>query len=399
MKLIGTMLCLCLAVHALSAQDRYSHFTETIQGLYRLSSEEEIDEHWNDLVRKKGIPLVQEDSVAFLFRGEARKVVWMGDFNGWGYSRKFDNEGRRIPRTDIWILKASLPKNARVDYKILVDDNQWMVDPLNPGSQWSGVGGGSLNSELRMPDWQEDSLTSHRLSGAMRGALQEDILFTSAELGYQVTWSIYTPHQYDPEKTYPVVYITDGYEYLHHRMGNISAVLDNLIHLGKMQPVVAVFIDHRDPVNRSANRRMQELAMNEKFIRFVTLELMPFVEARYAVSRDRSHRAVIGTSMGGLAAAWFLFSRPDLFGKAGMQSPAFWFKPEIYSLCERSEAKPLKIFMTTGLIHDAEESVLKMQEILDKKSLPNEFRAVNQGHSWGNWRDLIDDMLIYLFPS
>jgi enterochelin esterase family protein len=127
--------------------------------------------------------------------------------------------------------------------------------------------------------------------------------------------------------------------------------------------------------------------------------LIPTVEQNYSIAKGRSHRAIIGTSLGGLSAAWFAFSDPEIFGMTGIQSPAFWFKPEIYSLCEQAEIPPVKIFMSSGLIHDAEEGARKMKGILDKRSLTVEFREVNQGHSWGNWRDLIDDMLIYLFPA
>jgi len=393
--LIGLMLLLTMA----RAQDRYADFTKTVQSLYTLGSEKEIEERWSSFVKNHQIPLIAEDSVAFLYRGDAKKVVWMGDFNGWGYSKKFRNEGTRIPRTDIWILKGSLPRDARVDYKILLNDNQWMVDPVNASTQWSGVGGGSVNSELRMPEWEEDSLTTQLLPGAGTGKVEKDVLFNSSSMSYQVSYSIYTPAGYESGKGYPVVYVMDGYEYMHERMGNMITVLDNLIHLGKIQPLVAVFIDHRDPINRSVNRRMQELPMNDKYLSFVSQELIPFIEGTYRISKERSHRAVIGTSIGGLSAAWFVFIRPDLFGMAGIQSPAFWFKPEIYTLCDQSETRPVKVFMTTGLIHDAEEGTLKMQEILDKKSCPNLFRAVNQEHSWGNWRDLLDDMLIYLFPG
>ena len=43
------------------------------------------------------------DSVAFLYRGDAKSVLWMGDFNGWGNDKKFKNSGTKIPHTDIWI--------------------------------------------------------------------------------------------------------------------------------------------------------------------------------------------------------------------------------------------------------------------------------------------------------
>jgi len=38
-----------------------------------------------------------------------------------------------------------------------------------------------------------------------------------------------------------------------------------------------------------------------------------------------------------------------------------------------------------------------MKKILEQKEYPLKYIEVNEGHSWGNWRGLLDDMLIYFF--
>jgi enterochelin esterase family protein len=55
--------------------------------------------------------------------------------------------------------------------------------------------------------------------------------------------------------------------------------------------------------------------------------------------------------------------------------------------------------MSAGLMHDHHDGTLKMKVILERNTCTFEFKEVNQGHSWGNWRDQIDDMLIYFFPA
>ncbi|HEY9008438.1 MAG TPA: alpha/beta hydrolase-fold protein [Ohtaekwangia sp.] len=386
-----------LSCYATYSQD-YNSFTKTIRAFYTHPAEAE--KQFASLASKKQIPFVVSDSVAFLYRGEAISVAWMGDFNGWGYDKNFNNKGTRIPGTKIWILKASFPADARLDYKIVVNESTWLLDPVNPNQQWSGVGGGSPNSELRLPRWAADPLTEP-MEGIARGKIQKDLLVNSELLGYQVTYSIYTPPAFNPQQrmVYPILYVTDGYEYMHEQMGNMPVILDNLIHLKKIEPVIVVFIDHREPVNRSNNRRMQELAMNPGYLAFITTELIPSIEGQYPISSDPKDRAILGTSMGGLTAAYFAFSRPNLFGMAGIQSPAFWFKPDIYTLCDNPEKPPVKIFMTTGTINDTKEGAEKMRTLLNKNACTYQFREVNQGHSWGNWRDLTDDILIYFFPA
>jgi enterochelin esterase family protein len=394
--LVGIALLLCSMT--LQGQ-QYDSFTKSIHKLYTSTSQDEASRFWSELIASQTIPLTAFDSVAFLYKGDAKSVAWNGDFNGWGYDKKFNNSGKRIKGTDIWILKASFPNDARLDYKIVVDETNWILDPLNTDQQWSGVGGGSPNSELRMPNWQEDPTTVQLIRGASAGRVEKDIILNSVLLGYQVSYSIYLPPDYKGDGVYPVVYVTDGYEYMHERMGNMVMILNNLIHQKKIKPVVAVFIDHRAPADRSNNRRMRELAMNQKFLEFVTDELIPKVEKQYTISTDPSQRAILGTSMGGLTAAYFAFSKPDLFGLCGIQSPAFWFRPDIYTFCDNPEKPPVKTFMSTGTIHDTEEGARKMKDMLNKNTCTYEYREVNQGHSWGNWRDLIDDMLIYFFPA
>lgn len=396
---VGLLLFSC----ALTAQD-YSRYTSTLSKLVGLSKivdqtarTSQTEQLWQSLIDANSIPLIQEDSVAFFYRGNAKTVVWLGDFNGFGYDKKFNNKGVRIPNTDIWVLKTSFPKNARLDYKIYVNDSEWVIDHFNPNQQWSGVGGGSTNSELRMPDWKPDPITIPR-DESTHGKLEKDILLNSRSLGYQITYTVYTPYGYNPSQKYPVIYITDGYEYLHEKLGNMQTVLDNLIDQKKIKSIIAVFIDHREPVNRANNRRMQELAMNTKYLDFFTNEFLTYIESRYPVSSNPNERAILGNSLGGLTSAYFAFTKPGIFGMAGIQSPAFWFKPEIYTVCDNAENPPVKIYMTTGVYNDAEVGARKMKEILEKKFCTFQYSETNQGHSWGNFRDTIDDILIYFFP-
>lgn len=394
MKTIVLLLGFIISLSALQAQELNS--ISTI--FHKLSSGDltEVEKTFQALQAESRIPFTHNDSVLFLYRGNATSVEWMGDFNGWGYVKDFANKGRKIANTDIWYLKSRFPADARLDYKIRIDDTNWIIDPSNKFQQWSGVGGGSPNSELRMPQWNEDKNTVTN-PVAPKGELTQDVLIISKSLGYQVTYSVYLPYNYKQYGQLPVVYVTDGYEYMHPQLGNMITILDNLIHQKEIQPVIAVFVDNREPVNRANNRRMNELAMNSKYLDFFATELIPGIQANYPVKAEAKNRAIIGTSMGGLTAAYFAFTRPDLFGLVGIQSPAFYTKPQIYNLCKDNQEVQLKISMTTGLIHDTSTDSRKMSEILEASSCVYQYREVNEGHSWGNWRRLIDDILIDLF--
>ena len=403
MQKISLAILFGFTVDLCQGQD-YGLFLTTIKSLAKYGAladssqrETKIAELWNLMQKAHQIPLIVQDSVAFLYKGDARIVAWMGDFNAWGYNRDYDNKGKLIPGTNLWLLKCAFPKDARIDYKIVLNGNTWILDPENSSQQWSGVGGGSPNSELRMPEWKEDPILKVR-EGIAHGKVTEDVLLNSKTLGYQVNFSVYLPPNYDPAQKLASLYVTDGYEYMHPKLGNMITVLDNLLADKKIKPIVVIFVDHREPVNRANNKRMEELAMSSKYLDFFTGELIPFVESHYAVESKSAARAIMGSSMGGLTAAYFAFSKPGVFGLVGIQSPAFSMRPQIYSLCNNPE-QPIKVSMTSGLISDASEGSRKMKEIFQTNACSYTYREVNEGHSWGNWRNLIDDVLIDLFGN
>jgi len=116
------------------------------------------------------------------------------------------------------------------------------------------------------------------------------------------------------------------------------------------------------------------------------------------VMKESFARGIMGTSVGGLAAAYFAFSKPGIFGMAGIQSPAFVVRPQIYLLCN-SPDHPMKVSMTSGLISDASDASRKMKTILQSNACEYHYKEVNDGHSWGNWRNLIDDILVDLYGN
>lgn len=347
---------------------------------------------WDSLKTNQQIPFVLNDSVLFLYRSSAAEVRWAGDFNGWnpaGDSWK----GQKIENTNFWWLQKQFPADARLDYKIVVN-NQWILDASNPFVQYSGFG---PNSELRMPDW---SFPEETVLGAdvMRGQLNEPQIIQSSNenLGYQVRYRVYLPALYNDLEQLPVVYVTDGHEYADDRLGAMVIVLDNLIHHQKIAPVIAVFVDPRDPVSGS-NRRMDEYRANHRFINFLADELVATVDQQFKTNPIASKRLIMGTSLGGWNAAFTGLHRYDVFGLLAIHSPAF--DDLILLNYTNAPLLPLKVFMSTGTIYDTQMKAESMKTVMDNKGYPLLYIEVNEGHSWGNWRALIDEPLMWFFGN
>lgn len=347
----------------------------------------------NALQAADRIPFAIGDSVAFLYRGAANSVRWNGDFNSWGSVSSVQTNGTRLGDTDLWILEQTFPSDARLDYKIVLNGNTWILDPRNAFQQMSGFG---PNSELRMPNYVFPPEVIRR-PNVPQGAFSPNQLINSVHLGYAVQYRVYAPAGYDTLSNLPVVYVTDGHEYANDQMGSMLIVLDNLIHDGAIPPVMAVFIDPRNPSNLSQNRRMQELPINPQYLRFVKDELVPRIDSLYRTNPLPSARAILGTSLGGINSAYFGIAAPETFGLIAIQSPAFWYRPQILTMYQDSARRPIRISMTLGTFFDGQNEARQMRDILRSKAYQLYYREVPQGHSWGQWRGLIDEALIYFF--
>lgn len=404
MKHITLFTLLLVCISCSSKQDAHiqsnidaviSNFQHAASISNQADKEARVDAIWDSLTINNLIPVKQDSTVLFLYRGNVESVSWNGDFNSWSGDTRFRNKGSNIIGTNIWFLKQSFPSNARLDYKITIDDENWIIDPVNPYQQWSGFG---PNSELRMPDWKEESLTKP-MEESPKGSLSAHKFINSKILGYKIQYRVYTPAGYDKFQNLPVLYTTDGQEYSDQQLGAVPTVLDNLIHLQRIEPVLVVFVEPLNPDNTDENRRMDEMGMNEDFLSFFAEELIPDIEEGYKVNPTKENRVILGTSLGGLNAAYFAFSRPDLFDGAAIQAPAFWYREGIYDLVKDAKESPTNIYMSVGTIGDNTDDARLMKRLFNQEGIKYSYTEVNEGHSWGAWSAQIDDILIHFFGN
>lgn len=373
----------------------YHEFIKTLKEVANLTVENSpnllLDAFWDSLGVNNRIPFVIGDSVAFLYRGTSSNVSWAGDFNGWSATNSAFR-GERIGLSDVWLMEKVFPSDARLDYKI-VAGTQWILDPVNTHIQYSGFG---ANSELRMPQWQFPSETK-LAEGVNRGQVSNtiSIISSATNLGYSVQYKVYTPYGYENLNQLPVMYVTDGHEYSDDKLGAMVIVLDNLIHQGDIQPIIVVFVDPRNPNNLSENRRMQEYTGNIKFANFLADELVPVIDVNYKTSQSADARGILGTSLGGWNSAYIGLMRSDVFHLIAIHSPAF--NNTIIQSYNASPKLPLKIFMSTGVIYDTQDKARAMKAVFESKDYELNYIEVNQGHSWGNWRALLQEPLQFFF--
>lgn len=403
---VVTALCLALllasAPRAFPERLGYDDFIAELQRRASLGDraerERSIDELWSRLRREGQIPFREGNRVAFVFLDEmddTREVAWRGDMTDWELVGS--HRGRRLGESRVWLLEDVLPPDSRVDYKLYRNGNQWLLDPDNPRRQ---VGGFGPNSELRMPDYLPPPEVESR-EGIERGRLGDPVRLASATLGYDVAYRVYTPAGYEGgTERLPVAYVTDGQDYAHEQMGRMTFMLDNRIADGGLPPLIAVFIDPRDP-RSGDNRRESEYGEHpELFARFLADELVPRVDGDYRTRTEAGARVVVGTSLGGLLAARAVLDQHRVLGAALIQSPAFRYDLQRHADRLRAdwraaERPPVRVFIDVGTLYDGLELTREFRDTLRERGGALRYVEVNEGHSWGHWRAWLDDGLAF----
>ena len=348
----------------------------------------QVDPFWNVVVATGQMPLIFGDNVAvFLYRGQAQQVALQGDFM---------TVYLRLGETDLWGFIIQLEPDARLEYQILLNSSKAILDPLNPITETGGLG---TSSVVRMPGYVFPEFALLH-DGIAHGTFSQNFTILSQSLGYDVNYRVYTPAGYETLESLPVIYVTDGQDFANPGMGAMLNALDSLIASDRIKPMIAVFIDPRDPATES-NRREDELVApsltNCPFCDFVALELVPTIDQAYKTDPTSDARAIIGFSLGGNFTAQMGLIYADVFHQIAILSPdisANW----IFDTYQEVDQLPIKIFLSHGTYDEGAASI-HLRDTLEAKGYQLLYLETHEGHSYGNVRGILDDMLIYFFSS
>jgi len=330
-------------------------------------------------------PYFEFDTLAhYYYRGGTASVAVPGDANQWDPAA-FPMS--RLSTTTFWYRTESFESDARLDYKYVLNGSTWILDPRNP---YTVTGGFGPNSELRMPAFVPPEEIVYD-PGIPHGSLY-DTTFFSTNLHNSRLVRVYTPPGYgSPLDSFAVVVFHDGLEYL--TLGSAANVIDYLIHEGRIEPIIGVFVP---PVNRESEYAG---TMQDEFTSFIVEELMPWVDSRWRTKRDPSSRATLGASNGGNIALWLGMSHPEVFGNVAAHSSNI--QSSISDGFQNGPLLDLRLYMDLGTydIPLLIGLVRNFIPILQARGYPYTYNEFHEGHSWGNWRAHLDNALEMFFPG
>ena len=299
-------------------------------------------------------------------------VYIAGSFNGW-------NPGLaayRLTREADGDYTIALPTTVRgmIEFKLTlgswervettsggadVPNRQFTVPPEGP-AQYDGTVAG----------WKSGGGTGEGEHTTTESVSIMDDAFEMPQLGRTRRVWLYLPPDYETNtaRHYPVLYMHDGQNVFDGATSfvgewGVDETLDSLHAAGELSLIV-VAVDHGDA------RRFDEYnpwthpehggGQGDEYVDFLVQTLKPYIDAHYRTLPDRLNTGIAGSSMGGLISFYAMLQYPDVFGRAGVFSPAFWTaKPAVFEwAAAKSPTRPdPRMFMVSGGLEDGAPTV------------------------------------------
>ena len=156
---------------------------------------------------------------------------------------------------------------------------------------------------------------------------------------------IWLPENYSKNKKYAVLYMHDGqmlFDSLstwNKQEWKVDEIVGDLISEGKIKNTIVVAIHNISEIRwqdyypektwdfiskedqdklliEGEKTRSDVLFHSDNYLKFITQEVKPFIDAKFSVYTNRDNTFIAGSSMGGLISMYAMFEYPELFGGA-----------------------------------------------------------------------------------
>ena len=346
----------------------------------------------------RAFPIVDGSSITIVWRGDAEAV----HLKHWVFGLPSSQQLARVEGTDVWHLTLQLPAASRVEYKLEVVRNgqgEWIHDPLNHNRARAPFGSNSVahGTGYEIPSW------IHHDAAVTPGRLDE-ISIDSKTFGRR-SFGLYIPARFQRARRYPLLIVHDGHDYL--RYASLGNVLDNLTERLEIADAIVVLTSSPD--------RLREYADDERHARYLTEDLVPFVQRLFPLEAEPQGRCLMGASFGAIAALSTACRYPGFYGRLLLQSGSFAFTDigdrnhrgplfdRVVAFMNRFRAEPSavseRIFVSCGMYESLIYENRSLVPMLNATGMDVRYVEARDGHNWENWRDRLREALSWLMPG
>lgn len=377
-------------------------FQQFIDSVDEVATREERDAMIDQFLQdQQSIPIIEDNIVHFVYRGDGEDVAVASDIFGARQERKMT----RLPGTDFFFYALELPEDQRANYAFLVD-YQIQLDPRNPNRTiTSSVYAGEMEFAVRlrgadplkmswfsMNEWNEPAFLKATESDA---PALENIELETEEDKPPVACDVMLPHGYDAneERKYPVVYVLMGSNA--RKFGDFDRIAGDIFknqgNQGYLEvaPAIIVFTNNAGP------------SLVEKIV--------PAIDAKYNTVETREGRAIVANGFVASPGLTIALKNPNLFSAVGLQSPLVFAdaKDAIVEQVANLE-QPIRIYLEWGRFdmfnpHENWDVRKRGQEVYqmfaDNEKVQLTGGEVNDSTDWSSWRNRIDLLLRHLISE
>jgi predicted alpha/beta superfamily hydrolase len=330
------------------------------------------------------------------YHAAGSNIYIAGSFNGWDPQ----NEEFRFQRDEKQQYFINL-KLAPGNYEYKVTRGGW--DRGESKKNGAGIANRKLIIErdttiqLDIEEWQDRFPSKPRTSSASKNVRIIDTAFLIPQLKRTRKVWIYLPEDYSTTgKRYPVLYMHDGQNLFDDATAFAGEWgIDEFMDTTSMRKAIVVGIDHggQKRINEYSPYDMERFGKGEgkEYTEFLVRTLKPYIDKTYRTLKDRKNTHIAGSSMGGLISMYAALKYPEVFGGAGVFSPAFWVAPRIFDdIKEKGKKVNSKIYFYAGKLEGESmvPDMLKAFEAMVKVSRSKMVSVIRDDgkHNEPTWR-------------
>ncbi|MBN9414406.1 MAG: hypothetical protein J0I12_03165 [Candidatus Eremiobacteraeota bacterium] len=233
----------------------------------------------------------------------------------------------------------------------------------------------------------------------------------SQNLGENRSFRVYLPRGYRQHlsRRYPVIYLQDGQNIFESgSFGSWQAQrsLDRGIRRGEVEEVIIVAVDHTSG-RWDDYVPAEDGGANNRYARFLSQELKPHIDRTFRTRTGPQDCALLGSSLGGVAALSIAWDHFHQFGKVASLSGSWWLKKFQERMLNQTR-RPLKIYVdsgNSGPYNDCIHHTLALRDDLQSRlgyQMGHDLCHVTgdqQAHTESAWGHRLIHALRFLFPA
>ncbi len=335
-----------------------------------------------------------------------------GSFNGWNPG----DINYRLSKNDQdkwWITLAAGSQGASIQYKFT--RGSWETVEKGPNGEELNnrnfIFGNGDTVNVVIANWNQGGGGSTAADNVI--VMDED--FEMPQLGRNRRIWLYLPPDYETSgKDYPVLYMHDGQNLFDASTSfagewEVDETLNELFSLGENVPIV-IGIDNGGEYRTGEYTPWPHPVYGGGegvlYTEFIVQTLKPYIDANYRTLPEREFTGIMGSSLGGLVSHYAALEYPEVFSKAGIFSPSYWWSASVWpftSGAEHPDAMRLYLMCGGSESPGTISNMLNMQDTLFAAGLQAEevsTKVIPGGqHNENLWRQDFGEAYLWLFGS